>query len=258
MGTQGKNGLTIQSVERALAILEEFSVREKELGVTEIAKRVGLNKSTCFNLINTLLQKGYLEQNPDNGKYRLSLKIFQLGKIYEAGLELREIAKPFLQELVDKTGETVHLVIRDRREAVYIEKVEGPSAIKIISQIGTRVNLHCTGVGKVLLAFLPSEYIERLTQHPLKKFTENTITDKEKLLAHLREIKEKGYSIDDEEIEVGLRCVAAPIFDHRKEVIAAISVSGPTSRMTYEKINELTEIVKETAFNISVRLGYTK
>ncbi|WP_207724737.1 IclR family transcriptional regulator [Thermanaerosceptrum fracticalcis] len=122
MGTQGKNGLTIQSVERALAILEEFSVRERELGVTEIAKRVGLNKSTCFNLINTLLQKGYLEQNPDNGKYRLSLKIFQLGKIYEAGLELREIAKPFLQELVDKTGETVHLVIRDRREAVYYRK----------------------------------------------------------------------------------------------------------------------------------------
>lgn len=252
-----KNGNTIQSIERALRVLEEFSARERELGVTELAKRLGLNKSTCFGILHTLQSNGYLEQNPDTGKYCLGLKLFELGQTYEAGLELRNIAKPYLENLSEKTKETVHLVVRNGMDAVYIEKVEGPSAINIISQVGKRVNLHCTGVGKSLLAFLPREQLERVLQHSkLKQFTEYTITDKEKLLDELERIREKGYSIDNEEIELGLRCVAAPLFNHRNEVIGAISIAGPTMRLTLGMIEELADLVKEAALQISQRLGY--
>lgn len=247
----------IQSVDRALRILEEFNTKERVLGVTEIAKRLGLNKSTCFGLLQTLYSRGYLEQDSDTGKYKLGLKLFELGLTYESGIEIREIAKPHLRELVEKTFETVHLVIRDKTEAVYIEKVEGPGAIRMISQVGKRVHLHCTGVGKAILAFLPDDEVDSiLKKGPLEQFTWNTIVDKEKLKHHLHEVRERGYCIDDEEIEVGLRCVAAPIFNHRKEVISAISVSGPTTRMTYHKINEIEGMIKETAAVISSKLGY--
>ena len=252
-----KNGNMIQSVERALRILEEFSVKEREIGVTELAKRVGLNKSTCFGILQTLQSNGYLEQNLDNGKYCLGIKVFELGQTFEAGLEIRSITKPYLQSLVDKTKETVHLVVRYKLEAVYIEKVEGPSAINIISQIGKRVNMHCTGVGKCLLAYFPEESFKLVMQGELQRFTDNTITDKNCLIQHLNEIRAKGYSIDDEEIESGLRCVAAPIFNHKKEAVAAISISGPTNRITPDKIEEIAELVKDTAASVSKRLGYS-
>lgn len=245
----------IQSVDRALSILEGFSIKEKELGVTEISRRTGLNKSTCFGLIQTLQNRGYLEQNPENGKYKLGLKVFELGQVFEAGLELRAIAKPYLQELVNQTKETVHLVLKNKHEAVYVEKVEGPSAISIISQVGNRVNFHCTGVGKAILAFLPEEEVQDVMKKEFISFTKNTITDRKVLQRQLKDIKQSGYSIDDEEIEIGLRCIAAPIFNHRKEVIAALSISGPTMRVTEERIPELAELAKETAAKISARLG---
>ncbi|MCR4441978.1 MAG: IclR family transcriptional regulator [Peptococcaceae bacterium] len=256
MESNHRNGHTIQSVERALNILEEFSGKEKELGVTEIAKRLGLKKNTCFGLLKTLQNRGYVEQNPDTGKYRLGLKIFQLGQVYEEGLELREIARPYLQDLVEKTRETVHLVVRNRAEAVYIEKVEGPSAINIISQVGRSVNLHCTGVGKALLAYFPENLYREVLARGLGRFTEKTITDPGELAKSLEAIREKGYSIDDEEIEIGLRCIAAPIFNHRKEAIAAISISGPKTRITDEKIEEFARLVKTATGSISIKLGY--
>ncbi len=256
LNTNSGNANIIQSVDRALRILEGFSLKEKELGVTEISKRTGLNKSTCFGLIQTLQNRGYLEQNSENGKYRLGLKVFVLGQIFEASLELRVLAKPYLEELVDKTKETVHLVIRNKHEAVYVEKVEGPSAISIISQVGNRVNFHCTGVGKVILAHLAEEDVNKILKNELARFTKNTITDIEKLKQQLKEIRRDGYSLDDEEIEIGLRCIAAPIFNYRKEVIAALSISGPTMRITDERLRKIAELTKEAAKKISNRLGY--
>lgn len=251
-----ENTNIIQSVDRALRILEGFSLKEKELGVTEISKRTGLNKSTCFGLIQTLQNRGYLEQNTENGKYKLGLRVFELGQIFESGLDVLTIAKPYLKELVEKAKETVHLAILNKSEAVYMEKVEGPSAINIISQIGNRVNFHCTGVGKAILAYLPEENVNGLLKRDLVSFTKNTITDTEKLRQQLSEIKKKGYSIDDEEIEIGLRCIAAPIFNARKEVVAALSISGPTMRITEDRLAEMAGLAKETAYKISVRLGY--
>lgn len=246
----------IQSVQRAMGILEEFSLKEKELGVTEIAKRVGLNKSTCFGLLNTLQALGYVEQNADNGKYRLGLKLFLLGQVYEAGLEIRDIAGPFLRHLADLFQETVHLVVREGMNAVYVDKVEGPQGIRMYSQVGRRVPLHATGVGKALLAFFSERDFNTVVAKGLTRFTVNTVTDEAKLRSQVALIRQRGYSIDDEEIEIGLRCVAAPIFNHRGEAIAAFSVAGPSMRMTYEKINELTRMVRETSLKISTRLGY--
>ena len=247
---------TIQSVERALNILEEFNVKEKEIGVTELAKRLSLNKSTCFGLLQTLESRGYLEQNTDNGKYRLGLNVFKIGQIYEANLELLEIARPYLEELVEKTKETAHLVIRNKLDAVYIEKCEGPCAINIISRVGKRVNLHCTGVGKALLAYLSEKEFEDVVKKEPNSFTPKTIIDKEELKRHLQTVRENGYSIDDEEIEIGLRCIAAPVFNHKNQAIAAISISGPSTRITYEKFPELIEIIKHTAYQVSLRMGY--
>ncbi|EGO64348.1 IclR family transcriptional regulator [Acetonema longum] len=256
MANSTANVHMIQSVQRALSILEEFSIKEKELGVTEIAKRVGLNKSTCFGLLNTLQALGYIEQNSDNGKYRLGLKLFLLGQVYEAGLEIRDIAGPFLQHLADLFQETVHLVVREGMNAVYVDKVEGPQGIRMYSQIGRRVPLHATGVGKAMLAFFSETDFDSVAAKGLPQFTANTITDETKLRSQMALIRQRGYSIDDEEIEIGLRCVAAPIFNHRGEAIAAFSVAGPSMRMTYEKMNELTQLVRETSLKVSTRLGY--
>ncbi|ABB14375.1 MULTISPECIES: IclR family transcriptional regulator [Carboxydothermus] len=254
---KNNNDTLIQSVDRALRILDTFSLKEKELGVTEIANRLGLHKSTVFGLLRTLEHWGYVEQNQVTGKYRLGLKLLELGNRVKEGLDLRAVALPFLQDLVERYGETVHLAVHDRGEIVYIEKVEGPNAIRMYSQIGRRAPMHCTGVGKAILAFRPEKEIEEIIRTKgLKYFTPNTITDPKKLHEELSLIRENGYSLDREEIEIGLRCVAAPIRDSQNTVVAAISVAGPSIRMTEEKIQELIVSVKEAALEISKRLGY--
>lgn len=246
----------IQSVGRAFAILEQFSEAERTLGVTTIANRVGLHKSTCFGLLHTLQRLGYIQQDSDNGQYSLGLKAFELGQAYIGGQDLRTVAKPFLLQIVEKTQETVHLVIAEGRRAVYIDKVEALHAMTISSRIGQEALLHCTGVGKALLAYMSDEDVNRTIAEGLRRFTDQTITDRQQLLDHLERIREAGYSIDDQEREIGLRCVAAPIFNSRRQVIAAISVSGPSSRITREKIAELSQMLKQATQEISRRLGY--
>lgn len=247
----------IQSVDRALQILDVFSIKEKELGVTEIAHRLDLHKSTAFGLLTTLEHWGCIEQNRQTGKYRLGLKLLELGDRVKEGLDLRVLGLPFLQELVECYRETVHLVVHDRGEVVYIEKVEGPTAIRMYSQVGKRAPMHSTGVGKVILAYRPPEEVDALiAEKGLDAYTPNTITDEERLREELIKIRENGYCFDNEEIEVGLRCVAAPIMDSQQEVVAAISLSGPSTRMTDAQMEELISPVKETALKISRSLGF--
>jgi IclR family transcriptional regulator, KDG regulon repressor len=246
----------IQSVGRALAILEEFSRDERALGVTALANRVGLHKSTCFGLLHTLQQLGYIQQDASTGQYSLGLKTFELGQAYIDGLDLRYITRPYLLEIVEKTQETVHLVVAEGRRAVYIDKVESPHAMTISSRIGQEATLHCTGVGKVLLAYMRNEDWSQVVSQGLERYTEHTITDEGKLLDHLQRIRECGHGVDDQEREIGLRCVAAPIFNARKQAIAAISISGPSSRITCEKQGELSQIIKQATQEISRKLGY--
>ncbi|MDR3435599.1 IclR family transcriptional regulator [Telmatospirillum sp.] len=246
----------IQSVGRAFSILEQFSGDERALGVTTIANRVGLHKSTCFGLLHTLQRLGYIQQDPETGHYSLGLKAFELGQAYISGQDLRDLTRPFLLQIVEKTMETVHLVVVEGRRAIYIDKVEAPHAMIISSRIGQEALLHCTGVGKVLLAFMSEEDRKAVASEGLKRYTENTITEEGELADHLRRIRQNGYGIDDQERELGLRCVAAPIFNARKQVIAAISVSGPSSRITREKLGELSKMIKQATDEISRKLGY--
>jgi IclR family KDG regulon transcriptional repressor len=245
----------IQSVGRAFAILEQFSQDERELGVTVIAQRVGLHKSTCFGLLYTLQEMGYIQQNPETGRYSLGLKIFELGQAYLEGQDLRQLANPYLRRLVEQTQETVHLVVLEGHRAVYIDKVEGTHAMTISSRIGQRAKMHCTGVGKALLAHMYENDISFVLSHELEKFTDNTIIDPENLREHLSGIRRAGYAIDDEEIEIGLRCVAAPIFNSHNQAFAAISMSGPSGRITRERLGELSKLVCGTAREISRQLG---
>lgn len=246
----------IQSLGRGFAILEQFSRDERALGVTAIANRVGLHKSTCFGLLHTLQQLGYIQQDVDTGQYSLGLKTFELGQAYSDGLDLRYITRPFLLQILEKTHETVHLVVAEGRRAVYIDKVESPHAMTISSRIGQEAQLHCTGVGKVLMAYMDGGDCEEVVSKGLERFTEHTITDGHQLVDHLRKIRECGFGIDDQEREIGLRCVAAPIFNARKQAIAAISISGPSSRITREKQSALSQVIKQATQEISRKLGY--
>lgn len=246
----------IQSVDRSLQILEVFSSKNRELGVTEIANILGIHKSTVFGLLATLENRGYVEQNLENGKYKLGLKLFELGNLVQEGMDLRSIAVPFIEELVEKFGETVHLVVHDRGEVVYIDKRESQSAIRILSQVGRRLPMYCTGVGKCLLAYIREEDLQTIIKKGFQPFTPNTIVDEQQLKKELEKIRENGYAFDMEEIEMGLRCVAAPVKDARAEVIAAISLSGPSMRMDEKRMYELIEPVKFAALKISHNLGY--
>lgn len=250
---------TIQSIDRALNILECFSSGSQELGVTEISKLLGLHKSTAHGILITLEQRRYLEQNPETGKYKLGLKLFELGNLVQDGMDLKLIAGPFLQRLVEEHGETVHLVIMDQGEAVYIDKRESPQSMRIVSQVGKRLPCHCTGVGKTLLAFLPEETLDAIIREKgLPRFTGNTITDPAVLKEHLRQVRRQGYAIDDQEITEGLRCVAAPIRNHTGNVVAAMSVAGPSIRMGPEKIGSIITSVTQAAEELSAKLGYVK
>ncbi|NLH83488.1 MAG: IclR family transcriptional regulator [Phyllobacteriaceae bacterium] len=245
----------IQSVGRALSILEQFQ-DSRTLGVTTIANRVGIHKSTCFGLIHTLQLLGYIQQDAETGQYCLGLKAFELGQSYISNLDLRTLVRPFLTGLMERLSETVHLVVVEGHRAVYIDKVETMSAMTISSRIGCEAPLHCTGVGKGLLAFMPEEERAAVLSTDLKAYTEFTITDPVALDRHLAEIRALGYAVDDQEREIGLRCVAAPIFNARGQVVAAISVSGPSTRVTQSKAVELAETIVEVTREISRKLGY--
>ena len=250
-------GKNIQSVSRAIAIMEYLSKCRKGEKLTQISQDLGLNKSTTHSLITTLERMGYVEQDQETSKYSLGLKLFELGQVVHANMDLRNIAMPFLRELAQKFGETVHLAILSKDEVVYIDKVDTLRSIRIGSQIGGRNAAYCTGVGKVLLAGLTDKELGSLLVHmKLEKLTSNTIVDKEELLKHLVSIRKNGFAMDQEEIEVGLTCVAAPIKNHRGKVIASISVSGPSSRMQVDVFDLMTKDVMDTAVQISRRLGY--
>lgn len=247
----------VQSVDRALSILEVLENSSELLGVTEISHRLNLHKSTLFGLLTTLENKGIVFQDCQTGKYGLGLRLLELGQKVIARMDLRNQARPFLKEIMEQYGETVHLVVRNGEEVVYIDKVEGPQTIGPISQIGKRNPVYCTGVGKCLLAFLTNEEQDTLFgKIELKAYTQNTITNHELLKEHFSQIRRQGYSIDNEEIEIGLRCIAAPIFNYTGRVIGAISIAGPSVRLTDQRVQELIKPVKECALAISHNLGY--
>lgn len=247
----------IQSVERAADILELFLISKPELSVKEISEQLGLSKSTVHGLIKTLEHRGYLQQNPDDLKYKLGLKLFELGSFIGNQLDIVKIAQPIIKDTVEKLKETVHLVVRQQDELIYVEKLEGPHTLRIYSHVGKTAPIHCTGVGKAILAYLDEKEVDRiLTSNDLESFTEFTVTDIKEIKKQLEFTREYGYSWDDEEIELGLKCIAAPIFDHNGIVIASISCASPKMRLTEDRLPVVIEGIKSAASEISRCLGY--
>lgn len=247
----------VQSVDRALTILQILSTRKRGFGVTEISREMNLNKTSVYRMLSTLVKHGLAEQDAETERYKLGYKILELSSTLLDSIDLRAEAKAYLNELENLTNEVIHLVVFDRGEVVYIEKLEGNETLRMHSKVGTRAPMHCTSVGKVILAYLPSAEVSTMIEsYELKEHTPRTIVDKDELFNHLKEIRKKGYALDLEENELGINCIAAPIFDHTGKVVAAISISGPTMRMTDERLNELKDKIIEVSGKISKRLGY--
>lgn len=247
----------VQSVDRTLTILEVLSDYNEGLGITEISKLIDLHKSTVYRLLGTLIYKGYVIQDMASNKYKLSLKLYELGCKRVSSMDILKSSKSYTEKLMKRVNEVVHLVIRDENDIVYIDKVEADNTIRMASTIGRRSPLYCTSVGKAILSYLPEEEVKQIWENSkIEKLTEYTITDFNVFQKELAEIKEKGYAIDNEENELGVRCIGAPVFNHNGSIEGAISISGPAIRVTKEKIEEFSNEVKKYAGLISKELGY--
>ncbi|MFP3392668.1 IclR family transcriptional regulator [Brevibacillus sp. SIMBA_040] len=247
----------VQSVDRALQLFEQISKRKEGYGITELSNSISLNKSSVYRMVSTLVRHGLVEQDAETEKYKLGYKVLELSSILLDSIDLRREARASLKKLEQQTNEVIHLVVYDRGEVVYIEKLEGNETLRMHSKVGSRAPMHCTSVGKMILAHLPaSDVAYVIDRHGMKPHTPHTITDKNVLLKQLAEIKARGYALDLEENEMGITCMAAPIFDHTGKIAASVSISGPTMRMTSERIEEVKASIIEVSRQISNRLGY--
>lgn len=241
----------IQSLERAFSILELFGDNNRKLSVKEISQSLDLSKSTVFGLISTLSNLGYLMQDTETLKYSLGYKILALGSAVSSNDILAREADKYLRPVCDKFQETALCVIEEDGFVVYIGKTESSSSIVLKTRIGTKKELYCTGVGKCYLAFWPEEKTKKYLKKDLIAKTSNTITDIEKMYEELDNIRGKGYSVDNEEYETGISCVAVPVFDRNNEIVSAISLTGPVFRMKEMNVDIVTASLKEAADNIS-------
>jgi DNA-binding IclR family transcriptional regulator len=248
--------MRLSSVANAIRLTKAFSENEYEMGISALASRLGLAKSTVHRLATTLVEYDILEQNRETGKYRLGLALFELGTLVRRKMDAAGASQAEIHQLAEATGETVQLAILDHLSVLYIRIRESRQAVRMSSSLGSRAPAHCTSVGKALLAFQPLDLVQQVVGQGLKRFTPNTITDSDLLLAELASIRTRGYAIDDEEIEVGLRCIAAPIRDHTGQVVAAISVAAPVQRMTKKQVQSTIPSVVSVADAISRRMGY--
>jgi DNA-binding IclR family transcriptional regulator len=246
----------IGSVQRAINILNLFSENEFELGTSDIARRLELPKSTAAGLIATLEHNNYLDQNPDNRKYRLGFKLAERAQTLLTSYNLRQIAYPFIVDLQKNTGESVNLGVRDDTEIVYIERLHGSKMLSMRPEIGKREHIHSTALGKAILSVLPLKDISNfITNYQFSQQTPFTITEPADFLIEIERTRQRGFAIDDQENEMGGRCVAAPILDFKGQPVAAVSVSVPLQRLPDEKMAEYGDLVNRIAKQISRKLG---
>lgn len=250
-----KENYQVPAVIRALDILE-FLSRQKEASFTEIHTRLRIPKSTAYHILGTLTSRGYVRFAGDSSKYSLGLTLVELGTKSASFIDLRAEALPLLKELVAKTNETCNLGILDGNEGVYIAKLEGRQPIRLNSWEGKRFYLHCTAMGKVLLAWQEEEKrAEMLPKLKLVRHTKNTITDLKKLSAHLRLVRKQGWALDNQENEDHVRCLGHPVFSFDGRVLGAISISGLATRFDEKYLQKLNQEVKSTARRLSENLG---
>lgn len=246
-----------QSVGRVFQIIEIMASTKTSMRLLDISETLSLPASTVLRFLNTLMAFNYVSQDPETLKYRLSTKFCMIGNLVNSQFSIRETVRPYLVELSEKCQESACLAIEDDMSVVYIDVVDGPdSMLKTMQRIGKIAPLHCTGVGKLLMLNYTMGKLDMLiAEKGLPLLTLNTITTKEKLMAELEKIRTQGYSLDDEECEIGAKCIAAPLRDYTGNIVACISVSGPVSRMTCEKMENIKEVINQTALDLSIKLG---
>jgi DNA-binding IclR family transcriptional regulator len=254
MATSSEALASVQSVDRALTILGILA-RLGEAGVTEIAGELGVHKSTAFRLVATLESHGMVEQNEERGKYRLGVGVLRLAGATTARLDVVQEARPVCRKLAADSGETVNIAVLSDRSALYLDQVAGQSALQSHNWVGQHIPLHATSNGKVLLTGLSADEIEKRLPR-LPSYTSETVTSKARLRRELAEVREQGYAVAVDELEVGLTAIAAPIRNAHGDVIASLSVSGPSFRLTEARVKELIPVVQDAGDEVSRRLGY--
>lgn len=245
----------VRALSRGLRLLEILASEPAGLALAEITQQAQLSKSSAHRLLQTLVHNGYVAQETTTGRYHPSLKLLRLSSQLVDEASLAEVVHPHLSHIAEVTRETVHLVLLDHDDPVYVEKVESPNPIRMYSKIGMRVPLHCTGVGKAILAYLPEERLQQLVDNGrLERFTENTITNPEALRRHLAEVRRQGYAIDDGEHEEPVRCIAAPLFARDRQVVGAVSIAAVSYRVDVETLRGWWPVLQSHAEQLNAEL----
>lgn len=245
----------IQVADKLFLVLETLA-RTGPIGLSDLCREIGLNKTTVHRLLNSLLYMGYVCQNEQTSHYRLSFKIWDIANQFMGKIDLLEVARPYLKELAAMTGETVHLVQLDGMHAIYIAKEESESSIRLVSMVGKRIPLYCSGVGKALLADMRDEEIRQIWDNSDKQpLTEHTITDFDVLMGEIRSIRQRGYATDNEENELGIRCIAASVAHSGQSPQYAFSISAPSHRMDHARMKEIACYALQMKDNLSAAAG---
>jgi DNA-binding IclR family transcriptional regulator len=256
MPVSGEKYFFIGSLAKGIKIMELLA-EQKQLTVSGVAKLLGSNRAASHRFLATLRELGYVEKDEED-RYRLTFKVFELGMKVANRFEIRQIARPLMQELALAFRETVNLGHFDGKGILHVDKINSLEILRMDSPIGSRAPAYCTALGKAVLAFLPREEFERfLSRATLKPHGPNTITTKKLFRLAVEDIRHRGYAVDDEELSAGLRCVAAPVFDHTGRAAYAISVSGPSLRMTPKRIEDIHPLVQKICRQLSQQLGNT-
>jgi DNA-binding IclR family transcriptional regulator len=237
-------------------MLEAVAHEPEGLSNADISRKLQIPKSSASYILRTLETQGYLNRDEHSGKYRVGLKILSLSRGALSGIDVREVALPIMRHLVEKTGLTCHLAILDGPEAVYIEKVEPPGFIRMDTWVGRRMRVHATSVGKALVAYVPQERLERIIEQAMEKRTPKTITTLPRLLKELEKVRTQGYAVDDEENNLGARCVGAPVFNQQGAIEASVGLSGTIGQVNAQTMPRIVEALKDAARHVSMQLGY--
>ena len=247
----------VHSVERALTVLEALGRKPQGYGCTELGQLLQMHKSTVHRIVSTLRACGFAEKDPHTDCYKLGSKIIYLGLKALKNLDFRKTAIPYMQELVEISRETVQLAVLDRGEILIVEQDQSPEAVTV--NLGLRGQVHCTAEGKALLAGLPNEkVVEILNSQGMQRHTVNTITETGRMISHLEKVRAQGFAVNAEETVEGVRAIAAPVYDHTGNIIAALNITGPSSRLTLERVYRLVAVLKETCESLSMQLGYRR
>jgi len=249
-----RQGTLSQTVVRALSILRSFDRDRRELGVTEISHELALPKTIVFRLIQTLKEHDFLEQNPDNSKYRIGIGAFEVGNLFKSSTLEAESA-PFMRHLVDQTGHTAQLAVLHRNEMVIIARMEGRGPVKYGVSVGERRPIYCSAVGKAVLSILGSDQVESiLNQGPLKKMTPNTITERKALIKDLAQTRSRGYSVNWEENTIGVASLAAPVTSRHAHTLAALALAFPASAAAKKDLTKIGELLSTAARSLAARV----